>query len=117
MYTFNNSITLIGNLGKDVEMTTLASGATVAKLSVVTSSFYKDKNGEKVVKTEWHPCEAWNRTAENMAKFLKKGTKVIVRGELNHDSYKTKEGDTRYFSKVKVHEFQSLSLKEEKLPF
>ena len=100
-----------------MEIRTLESGAKVAKTTIATHKYYKDKNGEKVEKTDWHPVVAWNQTAELMEKLLKKGSRVIAQGELNHDSYKTKDGETRYFSQVKIHNFTNFTAKTEALPF
>lgn len=117
MSTLNNSVTLIGNLGKDIEITNLPSGAVVGKTSLATNKFYMDKNGEKVQKVEWHPIVVWNKTAELMEKICKKGNRVMVKGELNHDSYKNKDGEMRYSTQVKIFEFQNFTPKDEKLPF
>lgn len=118
MYSLNNSVTLIGNVGQDIELKTLESGAKYVKASVATNSYYKDKNGEKVTKVTWHPVIAWNRQAEIMEKILRKGSRIMLQGELNHDSYKTKDGETRYYSEVRIHNFTSLTPKAETaLPF
>ncbi len=117
MYSLTNSVTLIGNLGNDVELTTFDSGAIKARASIATHSVYKDKNGERIEKTQWHPIVAWNKTAELMGKILKKGSRVIVQGELVHENYKNKEGEVKYVSNVKVREFKNFTSKEENLPF
>ncbi len=117
MNALNNSVTLIGYLGTDVQITELSSGVKIGKTSIATNSVYKDKNGEKVQKTEWHPIIAWNGTAEKMSKFLKKGSHVLVQGQLNQESYKTKTGETKYSTQVKVNNFKNFSTKDEALPF
>jgi single-strand DNA-binding protein len=117
MYNLSNSVTLVGNLGKDVEFTTLESGAKLAKTSIATNRFYTNSNGEKVQEVEWHNVVAWNKTAELMDRLLKKGNRVMIQGALKNETYKTKEGETRYSTVVRINEFQKLTLKEEAVPF
>ncbi len=117
MNALNNSVTLIGFLGTDVDYSILPSGTKLAKTVIATNSYYKDKNGEKVQKTEWHPVVAWNKTAELMSQLLKKGSQVLIQGQLNHDSYKTKDGEMKYYTQVKINEFKNFTQKDENLPF
>jgi len=113
----NNSVILVGNLGKDVEIREFNNGNKKGTVSLATSSVYKDKNGEYVKNTQWHSLVAWGKTAERMEKFLEKGSKIIVVGELNQESYQNKEGKTVYATNVKVSRFDNLTPKKEELPF
>ena len=117
MYNITNSVSLTGNLGKDVEILTLENGSRVGNTSVATNHFYKDEKGEKVQEVTWHNIVAWNKTADLMNQLLKKGSLVQLQGTIRNESYKNKEGIIRYATKVKVNNFQVLSPKEEAMPF
>ena len=92
-----NKVILVGNLGKDPEVTSLESGVKVASFSIATSESYKDKNsGEKITKTEWHNITLWRGLAEVAEKYLNKGSQVYIEGKLQTRSYEDKEGVTRY---------------------
>ena len=116
MNTLMNSVQLIGNVGQEPEFKSLDSGQKLVKFSLATNDYYKDKNGEKVKKTEWHNVVAWGNLAENMDKFLSKGNQVAVKGKLTSRSYDDKEGNKRYLTEVVVNEFMKLTKKED-LPF
>lgn len=101
-----NRIELIGHLGADPEMRYTPSGAAVCKISVATSESWKDRDsGEKRERTDWHTCEAWNKTAEFMGEHCFKGQLVMVVGKVQHDKYE-KDGETRYFTKVRVQDIK-----------
>ena len=105
MNTLKNSVQLIGNLGKDVELQNFDNGSKLAKISIATNEFYKNKKGEKMQNTEWHNAIAWGNLAENMSKILEKGNEVALKGKLVHRSYEDKNGNTRYTSQVVVSDF------------
>jgi single-strand DNA-binding protein len=118
MNTLKNSVHLIGNLGKDVEIKELASGGKRAKIILATNDYYKNNKGEAVTETQWHNLVAWGKTAELMASLLTKGSEVVIQGKLMHRSYEDKDGITRYTSEVKVNEFMKVSRQEkETAPF
>jgi len=118
MNTLKNSVTLIGNLGKEVELKELASGSKVAKILIATNDYYKNNKGEPVTDTQWHNLVAWGKTAEMMAEKLSKGSEVAIQGKLVHRSYEDKDGNMRYISEVKVNEFMKVSRQEkEAVPF
>jgi len=105
MNIMRNRVQLIGRLGKDPEMKKFESGKVTVRIVVATSENYKNENGDLVTTTQWHPVVAWGRTAENMAKFLKKGSEVVINGKLTHRSYEDKEGVTKYVTEVLTDEF------------
>ncbi|WP_235297856.1 single-stranded DNA-binding protein [Portibacter marinus] len=117
MYNITNSVSLTGNLGKDVEIITLDNGAKVGRTSIATNYYYKNDKGERIQEVTWHNLEAWNKTADLMSQLLKKGSLVQLEGMLKNDTYKTKEGEVRYVTKIKVNSFKILSPKEEPMPF
>ena len=104
MNTLRNKVQLIGNLGNDPEIINLDSGKKLAKFSLATNESYKDTNGEKQTKTEWHNLVAWNKTAELIDSYVTKGQEIAVQGKLTYRSYEDKEGIKKYITEVIVNE-------------
>ena len=104
MNTLRNKVQLIGNLGNDPEIITLDSGKKLAKFSLATNESYKDANGEKQTKTEWHNLVAWDKTAEIIEKYVTKGKEIAIEGKLTNRSWDDKEGNKRYTTEVVVSE-------------
>jgi len=100
-----NRVTLLGRLGNDPEVRSIQDGTQVANFSLATSEKWKDKNGEKQEKTEWHRCVAWGKTGENIGKYFKKGSEILVEGSLQTRSWDDKEGNKRYTTEIKVNRF------------
>jgi single-strand DNA-binding protein len=94
-----NSVHLVGNIGKDVQVTTFDSGKKKASISVVTSESYKNLNGENVENNTWHNVVAWGSVADSLA-GLSKGTQVEVRGSISNRSYNDKEGNKKYITEI-----------------
>ena len=69
-------------------------------MTLATTDYYKNSEGEKVKLTEWHNLIAWGNKAENMSKFLKKGSEVAVQGKLIHRNYEGPDGKKRYISEI-----------------
>ncbi|HMO39591.1 MAG TPA: single-stranded DNA-binding protein [Saprospiraceae bacterium] len=109
MNGIRNSVTLIGNLGKDPELRQLPNGSWVARLSLATNEIYKNQKGDKITETQWHNLVAWGKTAELMNNLLKKGKEVAVRGKLTYRNYQDKDGVQRSVSEILVNEFTLLS--------
>lgn len=97
-----NKVILIGNLGRDPEVRSTQSGTKVGTLSVATSEKVKNGQGEWVDHTEWHRCTVFGKTAENAARFIKKGSKVYIEGRLRTNKWKDKEGNDRYTTEILV---------------
>ena len=104
MNTLRNKVQLIGNLGNDPEIITLESGKKLAKFSLATNEYYKDADGQKQTKTEWHNLIAWNKTAEIIEKYVSKGKEIAIEGKLTNRSWDDKEGNKRYTTEVIVNE-------------
>ncbi len=98
-----NKVTLLGNIGKDLDYRVTPSGIPLCKFSVATSESFKNKNDEWESKTEWHNVECWRGIAETANKHLQKGSKVYIEGKLKTDSY-DKDGTTQYRTKIVVSE-------------
>ena len=108
MNMLRNQVQLIGRIGSETELKTLDSGSSLLNLSIATNEFYKDKEGVKQEKTEWHRVVAWGKTAEIMNNLIGKGDEIAIEGKLIHRSYE-KDGETRYSTEVVVNEFLLLN--------
>lgn len=91
-----NKVILIGNLGADPELVETKSGSALCNVSLATS--IRTKDGED--KTEWHRVVMFNETAENVVKYMRKGSKLYIEGRLQTRQYEDKEGNTRYATEV-----------------
>ncbi len=111
MNTLRNKVQLIGNLGNDPEIITLESGQKLAKFSLATNENYKDSNGQKQTKTDWHNIVAWGKTCDIIEKYVTKGKEIAIEGKLSNRSYDTKEGEKRYVTEVVVSEILMLGNK------
>ncbi len=109
MSNIKNSVQLIGNIGKDITVTTFDSGSKKASITLATNDYYTNNKGEKVKQTEWHNLVAWGNIADFMAESLTKGSEVAITGKLSSRSYQDKDGVTRYVTEVIVNEFYKLS--------
>lgn len=108
-----NKVILIGNLGADPESRSTNEGTAVCNFRIATTERWKDKQGEKQEKTEWHSIVAWARLAEVCAQYLKKGSKVCIVGKLQTRKWTDKEGNDKYTTEVVAQEMEMLSSKAE----
>ena len=106
-----NKVQIIGRLGKDPELRYSQSGTPVANLSVATDESYKDRDGNKVDRTEWHRVSVFQRQAENCANFLAKGSLVYVEGSLTTRKWQDQQGQDRYTTEIKAERVQFLDRK------
>jgi single-strand DNA-binding protein len=107
--SIKNSVQLIGNIGKDVVLSTYDNGIKKATMVIATNDYYTNNKGEKVKQTEWHNLVVWGKTAEMMAETLTKGNEVAVHGKLSSRSYTDKEGVTKYITEIIVSEFYKIA--------
>src|SRR6266851_5697487 len=82
-----NKVILVGNVGQDPEVKYTASGVPVAKVSVATNERFKDRNDQWQDKTEWHSVVAWQRLAEIVGEYVRKGSKLYVEGKLQTSTW------------------------------
>lgn len=94
-----NQVTILGRLGADPEVKFVNERA-VCSLSIATDESWKDKQGEKHEKTEWHRCTAWGALAELCGKYLAKGREALVTGKLQTRSWDDKDGKKRYSTEI-----------------
>lgn len=96
-----NRVMLIGNLGAKPELKYLPSGQAVCEMRIATNESFKDKDGKKNEKVEWHRVKAWGKTGENCAQYLDKGRAVYVEGRLETRSWDDKtSGEKRYATEI-----------------
>lgn len=98
-----NKISLVGNVGRDPDMQTTASGRKVAQFPVVTIQRIPHQNGVIEERTEWHRITCWDRLAELAEEHIRKGDRVYIEGRMKYDSFE-KNGVTIPTSEVHVHE-------------
>ncbi len=98
-YGINRAI-LIGYLGADPEIKGLENGTSLARINLATTESYKNKNGERVNETEWHTITFWNKLAEIVEKYVKKGDMIYVEGRIRTRKWEDKEGITRYSTEI-----------------
>ena len=103
-----NKVILVGNLGKDPEVRRMTSGDPVVNLSIATSESWRDKaRGERTEKTEWHRVVIFNKNlAEVAEKYLRKGAKVYVEGQLQTRKWTDKDGAEKYSTEVVLQNFR-----------
>lgn len=107
-----NKVILIGNLGKDPEVRSVAGGKSVANFSIATTEKYKDKGGETITNTEWHNIVAWSPLAELCDKYLKKGSKIALDGKIQTRSWDDKDGQKKYTTEIVMKNMEFLGGKE-----
>ncbi len=106
-----NKVILVGNLGRDPEVRYMPNGEAVCNFSIATTENWKDKNGQKQEKTEWHNIVMYRRLAEIAGEYLKKGRSVYVEGRLQTRKWE-KEGVTRYSTEIIADQMQMLGSRE-----
>src|SRR3954471_9145889 len=104
---------LIGNVGQDPEIRTIPNGARVAQFSVATSRRWNDKSGQQQEKTEWHRIVAWERLVEVIERYVKKGDRIYVEGEIEYRQYQDKDGVTKYTTEIRAREVLLLGSKSD----
>lgn len=107
-----NKVLLLGNVGKDPEIRATASGMTVASFSLATADRAKDAQGNWADKTEWHNLVCFQRTAEIVRDYVKKGTQLFIEGKIQTRSWDDKEsGQKKYRTEILVNELTLLGSK------
>ena len=103
-----NKVILVGNLGKDPEIRRTQDGRPIANLSVATSESWKDRNtGERKERTEWHRVVIFNENLANVAeRFLKKGSKVYIEGQIETRKWTDQGGQEKYSTEIVLRPFR-----------
>lgn len=109
-----NKAILHGFVGKDPEIKTLESRKKIAKFSLATTSFRKDADGKKL--SDWHSLIFWEKLADLCEKYVKKGSELIVEGEITYRNYTDKDGVIKYFTEIICHSLEFVGKKEASKP-
>jgi len=105
-----NKVILVGNVGKDPEVKYLDNGTAFARFTLATNETYKDKEGNKTTKTEWHNIVLWRGLAEVAEKYVKKGNQLYIEGKITNRSYE-QDGTTKFFTEIVGNTMQMLGSK------
>jgi single-strand DNA-binding protein len=103
-----NKVILVGRLGRDPETRYTGGGQAVANFSVATDESYKDRNGERQKRTEWHKIVVWGKQAEIAQQYLKKGSLVFIEGRIQSREWQDKEGQKRTSFEIVASNFRML---------
>ncbi len=95
-----NKVILIGRLGADPELKYTPSGSAHARFNLATNRVWKDQEGNKQEKTNWHKVVAWGKLAEIMGEWLKKGRRVYIEGRIETRSFEDKNGARQWITEV-----------------
>ncbi len=106
-----NKVILVGRLGKDPEVRYTPDGTMVTNFTMATDESYKDKNGEKVQKTEWHRIVTYRKLAEICGNYLTKGKLVYIEGKIQTRTWEDKEGTKRNTTEIIANNMQMLDSK------
>ena len=100
-----NKIIILGRVGRDPELKAIPSGSQVCTFSLATSRVWKDKDGENQEQTEWHNVVFWNKPAEIISRYVKKGALLLVEGRVQTRTYE-KDGVKMYRTEIMGETFQ-----------
>jgi len=103
-----NKVILVGRLGRDPETRYTGGGQAVANFSVATDETYKDRNGERQKRTEWHKIVVWGKQAEIAQQYLKKGSLLFIEGRIQSREWQDKEGQKRTSFEIVANNFRML---------
>jgi len=103
-----NKVTLIGNLGADPETRHTQDGTCVCNLRLATTEKFKDKQGQKQEKTEWHRVVLWGKVGEIANQYLTKGARVYIEGKIETRKWTNKEGQDQYTTEIRGFDMKML---------
>jgi single-strand DNA-binding protein len=106
-----NKVILVGRLGADPEVRYMQDGTMVTNFRLATDEQWKDKNGEKVQRTEWHRVVAFRKLAEICGNYLSKGRLVYIEGKMQTRSWEDKDGQKRFTTEIVASNMQMLESK------
>lgn len=109
-----NLVILLGNCGKDPELKYMSSGGAVVNINLATSESWKDKKtGQAQERTEWHRVIFFNRLAEIVGQYVRKGAKLYIEGSLRTRKWQDQSGQERYTTEIVAREMQMLDSRQE----
>ena len=109
MNSLRNKVQLIGRLGQDPEIITFEDGGKIARFSLATDDSYKDKQGNKIERTYWHPVVVKNGLVKIVENYITKGKEIAIEGKLTNRSWDNNDGKKHYVTEVVAHELLMIS--------
>jgi single-strand DNA-binding protein len=106
-----NKVLLIGRLGQDPEKRMTPAGHSVVNISLATTEYFKDQAGNRQERTEWHRVVFWNRQAEIIEQYTRKGSQIFVEGTLQTREWQDKDGNRRFSTDIIGRQLQLLDSK------
>ena len=106
-----NKVILVGNLTKDIELTTTNSGIAVARFSLAVQRPFTNENGER--ETDFPNCVVWRKQADNLAKYCHKGDKIGVVGSVQTRSYESTDGTKKYVTEILAESIEFINTKKD----
>ena len=103
-----NKVIIVGNVGQEPEVKQTTNGGTIVNLSIATSESWKGKDGNQQERTEWHRVVFFNRLAEIVEQYVKKGSKLYIEGSLRTRKWQTPNNEDRYTTEIVASEMQML---------
>ena len=108
-----NKAVILGNVGNDPELRFMSNGKAVANFTVATSEQWKDQQGQKQERVEWHRMVAYDKLAEIIGQYVKKGSKLYLEGKLQTREWTDQQGQKKYTTEIIVSEMQMLDGKQQ----
>tara|TARA_R110000744_G_scaffold221755_1_gene340734 strand:+ start:684 stop:1100 length:417 start_codon:yes stop_codon:yes gene_type:complete len=108
-----NNISIIGRIGKEIEIKILPSGSAIANFSIAVNQDYKKQDGSKVEKTSWFEITAFGKTAENLNKFFSRGSMIGISGELEQQTWTAQDGTNKSKVIIKLQSFTFIDKKQQ----
>jgi len=107
-----NLVILVGRLGKDPELKYDRKGKAYVRFPLATSDTWKDNDGNRQEKTQWHTIIAWAKLAEIMVEYLKKGTQVLIMGKIEYRKFQGENNKDIYITEIKAYKMQIMGKKK-----
>ncbi len=104
-----NSITLIGNLGAHPKVSTTEAGLTITEFNLATNDYFRDKEGNRQTRTDWHKVKAFGKLGDVLGKYLEQGSQVAIVGSLRYHKWIDKHDQVRISPEIIAHSFTFLS--------
>lgn len=103
-----NKVILLGNVGNEPEVRYLDRQKCIARIRIATNEYYTNDRGEPITQTEWHTVIFWDKAAQNIEKYVHKGTQIYVEGRLQTRSYEDAAKNIHYVTEIIARSFQLL---------
>lgn len=111
-----NKAILIGNMGADPETRYMQDGTCVCNISIATTERFKNRNGERQERTEWHRVVLWGKLGEIANQYLHKGSQVYIEGKIETRKWQDRDGNDKYTTEIRAREMKMLGGKGEGAP-